>query len=370
MATLLIADDDSVNRKLLRAYLAVGGHEILEASSGEEAVHLAASISIDLALLDVVMPGMDGFEATRRLKDAYADRFLPVVLVTALSDQSSRRLGLLAGADEFLSKPVDPEELWLRVRNLLMLRDIQAAQLEQNIALAELHRFREEMVAMLVHDLKNPLGALLLNLDVATTRGNTPDGVEALADAVALADRLRALIEGMLDVQRQESSRLRVQGGPLDLHELVAPIFATRHWQIERQGIGFEATYPENCRIDGDALLLTRMIENLLDNAMRHTPPGGRIVLSGSEQGGRLVLRFGNTGTPIPIDMREQVFEKDVQVGDRRGRTNLGLGLYFCRMVAGAHRGRIWIEETDELQTVFVFEVPKQRRGMLAGDGD
>lgn len=368
MATLLIADDESINRKLLRAYLAEGGHEIHEAANGEEALVIAATTPIDLALLDVLMPGMDGFEASRRLKEANADRFLPIVLVTALSDQSSRRLGLLAGADEFLTKPVDPEELLLRVRNMLALRDAQVALLEENIAHVELHRFREEMSAMLVHDLKNPLGALLLNLDLASTCKGTAVADEALADAMALAERLRALIEDMLAVSRQEPARLQLEGRELDLHELVRPILSSRRWQIERQGIAFETTCPTSCRVEADGLLLTRVIENLLDNALRHTPSGGRIVLRGHEHDDRVVLRFGNTGTPIPPHLREHIFEKHGQADNRGGRMNLGLGLYFCRVVAGAHGGRIWVEETAELATVFVFEIPKQRRGTLRHD--
>lgn len=166
---------------------------------------------------------------------------------------------------------------------------------------------------------------------------------------------------------------MRLDGSELDLHALVAPILAARRWQIERLGIEFETEYPVDCRIEVDGLLVTRVIENLLDNALRHTPPGGRIALRGHDHDGRIVLRFGNTGLPIPEHLRERIFDKHAQVGDRNGRTNLGLGLYFCRLVAAAHGGRIWVEQTHELQTVFVLELPKQRRGLLprdeAGDG-
>jgi two-component system, sensor histidine kinase and response regulator len=367
MANLLIADDERINRMLLRAYLAESGHQIHEAASGNQALEIAASTPIDLALLDVLMPGMDGFETTRRLKAAHANRFLPIVLVTALSDQPSRRLGLLAGADEFLTKPVDPEELLLRVRNMLALRDAQAALLEENVAHVELHRFREEMISMLVHDLKNPLGALLLNLDLARGAMGKPVAVEALDDAIALGDRLHALIKGMLEVQRQESARLRLQGAELDVHAIVAPIHSARRWQIERHGIAFEMSCLTGCTVEADAFLLTRVIENLLDNALRHTPSGGRIVLSGQSYDDRIALRFGNTGTPIPAHLREHVFEKHGQAGERGGRANLGLGLYFCRAVANAHGGRIWVEETPELSTVFVFEIPRRRAELPDG---
>src|SRR5688500_1866483 len=115
MKTILVVDDEEANRALIHAYLAESGLDILDASSGEEALAIAERSHPDLVLLDVLMPGMDGFEVTRRLKATPRDVFLPVVLVTALTDQRSRRTGLLAGADDFLSKPVDPQELTVRV---------------------------------------------------------------------------------------------------------------------------------------------------------------------------------------------------------------------------------------------------------------
>jgi two-component system, sensor histidine kinase and response regulator len=346
MATILVADDERINRRLLRAYLAQGGHEVHEAASGDEAVEIASVTPIDLALLDVVMPGVDGFEATRRIKAAHTNRFLPVILVTRLTDQPSRRLGLLAGADEFLSKPVDSEELMLRIRNLLALRD------------AQVHRFREEMTAMLLHDLKNPIGALLLNLELATLTVGSPDGTTALANAVSLGQRLRDLVTNMLEIQRLESAEIELDRRELDLRDLLASILASRRWQIEHQGIELDLRCSAECWTHADGELLTRVVENLLDNALRHTPAGGRIMVDAGERDDRVVLRVGNTGTPIALERRQSVFDKHDQGGTRSAPSNLGLGLYFCRLVAAAHGGRIWIEDDEELATVFVFEIP------------
>lgn len=368
MASILIADDERINRAILRAQLTSRGHEIHEAASGDEALAIAATTPIDLVLLDIMMPGLDGFETTRRLKAANSSGFLPVILVTGLTDQVSRREGLLAGADEFLCKPVDTEELTLRVRNLLALRDTQAALLRQNVAHIELHRFREEMTAMLVHDLKNPLGGLLLNLECASTSMGTKDGTDALADALALGQRLHDLIASMLEVHRLESG-LAAERNRLDLHELVAPILMARRWQVERQGIEFVTTCPPQCHVEADGTLLIRVVENLLDNALRHTPSGGRIAVQGVDLGDQIALRIGNTGAPIPPHRRHSIFEKHTRGGDRSTPHNVGLGLYFCRLVAEAHGGRIWVEETEELATVFVFEIPKIRRIIAGSDG-
>src|SRR3954447_22513841 len=122
MARLLVADDNPVNRELLRAYLSSEGHEIVEASSGREALARAAEALPDLALIDIMMPDLNGFETTVQLKRLAGKRYLPVVLFSSLADPSSRVLGLRMGADDFLTKPIDRSELRVRVKNLLALQ--------------------------------------------------------------------------------------------------------------------------------------------------------------------------------------------------------------------------------------------------------
>src|SRR5689334_4903365 len=129
MAKILVVDDEAVNRELIAAYLEGSGHELIEASSGDEALAIASAKLPDLVLLDVIMPGMNGFEVARRLNELAAEQYLPIVLLTALSDHTSRVVGLRTGADEYLCKPVDQFELSARIRTLLALRDKELALL-------------------------------------------------------------------------------------------------------------------------------------------------------------------------------------------------------------------------------------------------
>src|SRR5690349_9816486 len=165
MVKILVVDDQRPNRELLRALLEEPGVSIVEAASGTEAIELARRTFPDLVLLDVMMPGLDGFETTRLLKEEAGEVFLPVVLVTALADRDARLRGFDVGADEFLTKPLDRHELRLRVRNLLALRGKEMTLRDRNVSLLELIRFRDEMSAMLIHDLKNPAAIVDLSLD-------------------------------------------------------------------------------------------------------------------------------------------------------------------------------------------------------------
>jgi signal transduction histidine kinase len=358
MATLLIVDDDPVNRELLHAYLDGSGHELVDAGSGERALAVARELRPDLVLLDVMMPGLSGFDTARFIKELSPDEFVPVILVTALSDHASRLQGLRAGADEFLSKPVERHELTIRVANLLALRHKEAALKQRNLELVELQRFREEMSAMIVHDLKNPLSAMLANIDfVLDDQANSLETVEALRDSKSAGSRALRLLANLIDVTRIEAGHLQLRRARIPVTDLVAPLVHQRGHLAGSRGITIDSTLEPGTTVNGDIELLSRVIENVFDNALRHTPRGGRIAVCGCSADERVRLSIGNSGAAIPADARARIFDKYAQSGSE-GRMNLGLGLYFCRLAAEAHGGRMWVHETEELPTVFSLELP------------
>ena len=353
MARILIVDDDPLNRELLHVHFDGDGHEIIDAPSGEQGLLLAAEIHPDIVLLDVMMGGLNGFETAARLKKMADTEFLPVILLTALGDQQSRSLGLRMGADEVLTKPVDRQELSARVNNLLALR-------AKNTEIAKLSRFKDEMSALIVHDLKNPMSVILANceyLEECLTNPE-PDHLEALRDCQQASRRIMRLLANLLDLVRLEERRFVLRPSPTPLVKLLSNIAAERKRGAANQRITMAVSASGEKVIQADADLVTRVVENVLDNALRYTPPGGRIEISLIESHSTVDIRVGNSGRAIPLASRAGVFDKFVQDNVAHGRLNMGLGLYFCRLAAQAHRGKIWIEETPELPTVFVIELP------------
>ena len=359
MATVLIVDDDPVNRELLHAYLEGLGHQLVDASSGEQALELVDRAAPDLVLLDVMLPGLDGFATTQRIKERCRDELLPVILVTALDDQAARLRGLRSGADEFLTKPVDRHELELRMTHLLALRDKEAALARRNVELAELQRFRDEMSQLIVHDLKNPLTVMLTNLEFVLSDDSiaSPDAVEALRDSKAAGDRALRLLANLLDVAKLEAGRLQPQRSRAPLRALVDPLVQERLPLARSRGITITSRLHKEA-VHADVELIGRVVENIFDNALRYTPAGGLIAVEANEAEGAVQLRIGNSGAPVPPESRGRVFEKFSQAQEGVGRMNLGLGLYFCRLAIEAHGGRIWLEETPRLPTVFSLELP------------
>lgn len=360
MARILIVDDQPLNRELLVAYLESAQHEIIEAEDGLQALASCQPTLPDLVLLDVSMPGMDGFVVTRRLKELAGSAYLPVILVTALADQQSRIAGLKSGADEFLTKPVDRTELTVRVAALLALQSQTRALLKRNVELAELQRFREEMTGLLVHDLKGPLAAVMANLDylIGEIATDDIDVNDALAGSREASLRLLRLLANLLDTTRAEEGRLKAQRTALPLKPLLGSLLAQRGNLARLRTVTLALEVDGALAAFGDDDLVTRVVENILDNAIRYTPSGGRVEIAAACDGAFARISIGNSGRPIPPEAHQRIFEKYGQATAGVGRMNLGLGLYFCRLAIETMGGQLHVESRPALPTVFVFELP------------
>jgi two-component system, sensor histidine kinase and response regulator len=358
MALILVVDDLAANRELLRAYLEPGGHEVVEAETGEAAIEHAARVQPDLVLLDVMMPGINGFETAARLKKQSGGRFLPILMITALSDPSSRLLALRVGGDEFLSKPVDRSELITRCNNLLRIRDQETQLADRHRQLLELQRFRDEMATLIVHDLKNPLSAVVTNLEYILGEPLLRDDMrDAAEDARAGLYRALRLLANLLDVAKLEADRMALKRSSVSMRALVDPVLEQRRRLLAARSIRLESTLTDD-ELAVDADLITRVIENILDNALRYTPEGGVVSVEGRASGRGCELRIGNSGPAVPPEARVRIFEKFGQAEGAR-RMNLGLGLYFCRLVVEAHGGRLSLEDTADLPTLFSIALPR-----------
>jgi two-component system, sensor histidine kinase and response regulator len=364
MSRILIVDDEPVVRDVLRACLDDGTHELTAVESGVLALESVARQQPDLVLCDVMLPGMDGFEITRRLKQIARDEFLPVIMVTAMVDHDVRMRGLESGADEFLTKPIDPQELQMRVANLLALREKEQALLRRYVEHSELLRFRDEMSAMIVHDLKSPMSVILSSVEYAMRQENIdPEAREALEDALAASRRTLGLIGNLLDVTRMEAGKMATAKTRVRLGTLVREIVRQRASLAERRQLTVECDLANDHFAEVDVDMVTRMFENMIDNALRHTPIGGKVKLWSKKVGGGLEICVANNGPAIPRHMQRLIFEKFGQQAQGVGRMSLGLGLYFCRLVSEAHGGSIRVEETSEYPAVFVVHLPVRTAG-------
>lgn len=355
---VLIVDDHAPNRLLIRDLLEAQGHTVHEASDGPSALVAAEGAPPDVVLLDVQMPGMDGFEVCRRLKSSPATAGVPVLLVTALSAREDRLTGISAGANDFVTKPIDSTDLMLRVRNAIRMRQLHVRVELQYRELRELERLRDELVHMVAHDLRSPLAAVhaileMLQMDESLSPG---EHAEFLADARRLTNRVADMISDLLDVSRLEAGRMPVDARRLELGALAADAAGTAYPGSAR--IVYE---PARAPVEvvGDVKLLARVMINLVDNAVKFTPKNGTVRIGVLVDDRGAVVTVTDEGPGVPVDVRQTIFEKYSQApGVAQPRRSTGLGLTFCKLAVDAHRGRIGVEDAPGHGAEFWFALP------------
>ncbi len=350
---VLVVDDVETNRLLVVETLASEAIEVVECSSGADAIARFEAAPFDLVLMDVRMPGLDGFATLERLR-ALPGGDAPVVFVTALRDVDTFDRARAAGAVDFLTKPVRPAELLARVETLLRLHRLGAevrGQLveirRQRDDLLRLQLQKERLTTFVVHDLKNPLGVMRLHADILArakdVEGSTRESATAIREQ---CDRLQQLVMNLLDLSRSDEGRLVARPADADVAALAASVVqsASVYAQSRRVTLAAEAPPGLSWRIDAD--LLRRVLDNLVDNAVRHVPAKGEVHLDAREAGGMLELRVRDSGAGIPEAMRERIFDPFVQIESdaHASRSGRGLGLAFCRAAVVAHGGTIAVD--------------------------
>jgi signal transduction histidine kinase len=355
LAKILVVDDNRENRALAQATLEDEGYRVLLAPTGESGIRLFEEEQPDCVLLDVRMPGTDGFAVCARVRALPGGEHTPVVFLTALRDVETFDRALKAGGDDFLTKPVRPAELVIRVRAALKLRRM-SAELAEHYALVRHQRDdlmrltlqKERLTSFVVHDLKSPVNTLDLYAQLLLEDRSLPE--RARASVQHIRDEARSLLRlvlNLLDISKSEEGRLVPALARIDLGALMREIREAFSMRAKSAVLALEAEVGVTA-VTADDDLLRRVLENLVDNAIRHSPPGSAIVLSSVERDGAVEIRVADGGPGIEPAARDKVFERFVQLEQdptikRSG--GRGLGLAFCKLAVEAHGGKIWVED-------------------------
>ncbi len=351
---ILLVDDEPANLHLLEKMLAPTGWRTALAKDGREALALADKTPFDLVLLDVRMPDLDGIDVLTHLR-ARPD-WVPVILVTASNTREDRIRGAEAGADDFLEKPIDLPVLLARVRTLLKLKETREQLAQRHQALQRTLEREQELTGFIAHDLKNPLAVMATNIAFVKRQlapGST--AAEALGDAADAAQQMLRLIDSLLAVRNDDHLAPLVDR--VVLERLLDELCHAHRREADERGVALDHGVAPGLELNADGFLLRRVLDNLVENALRYTPAGGRIRVA-AKRGAGPVLTVSNSGTPIPPEHRERIFDKFARLDPTEHRAGRGLGLYFARRVVEAHGGTIRVVEDPEWPTRFVIELP------------
>ncbi len=360
-----MVDDDPVNRALVRGCLQ-SGYTILEAGSGPEALDLAAREPVDLVLLDVMMPAMSGFDVCRELKRRSEGRvLLPVLLLTALGDQVDRNAGLQAGADDYLTKPVDRHELRLRVSAFLRLRAQDRLLREQFDHLQHLDALKDDLVSLMVHDLRNPLSSVLALLGVIQDAARDPETQLDAATARTAARKMQEILDDILKIRLLEEDKLALDIEVRSAAETVRDAVASIGPAARERGLELALAASGDPSLPADQKLVRRAVENLLANAVKYSPPHGTIDVGVRREDGGVEIAVADRGPGVPEPLRAALFEKfgSVEAARQQARRGYGLGLYLVKLVATVHGGRAIVRSREGGGSVFGLWLPTARSG-------
>jgi two-component system sensor histidine kinase/response regulator len=365
--TILVVDDNADNRALSLATLE-DDYRVVMAVNGEEALRAVLAERPDCVLLDVRMPGMNGFEVCAKIRALPEHEHTPVVFLTALRDVETFDAALRAGGVDFLTKPVRATELVLRVQAALRTGRLNASNREyyelarrQRDDLMRLQLQKERLTAFVVHDLKNPVGVIDLQAQSILREKELPARSRDAATGIREEVRsLMRLIMNLLDISKSEEGKLVPVRTQVAFDALAAEVLEAAGVAARARSVALKLAL-EATQVNADVDLLRRVLENLLDNALRHAPEDTTVTLSSAERDGEFEARIADQGAGVPLAMRERIFDPFVQVESKDRsvtRSGRGLGLAFCRLAVEAHGGRLWVEDGAP-GAVFCMRLPR-----------
>jgi len=353
LGKVLVVDDQAANLRVVSALLSRQGYVVTTAANGEEALARYAESMPDLILLDMMMPGMDGFEVLAALRADASFLQVPVVFVTAAHDRELLLRAFDAGVVDYVTKPFLPEELLARVNahiGLKLTRD----------RLARVAREREELVNLVAHDLKNPLSSVLFASEMVRTGACKPERVPRYLEMIhESADDALGYIRHYLESQAGAAA-------VNDAH-VCADLGGTLDWlvrryeiQLDARGIRVERSPPPpGVRVAIDERVLRQVSENLVSNAMKYAP-GGDLLLAGQPGApGYWQLIVADRGPGIPASRQRELFKPFTRLHDVDDGLSSGLGLSLAKQIVVNAGGQLWYEDREGGGARFIVELPE-----------
>jgi signal transduction histidine kinase len=376
---VLLVDDLVENLLSLEALLQREDVVLLKARSGDEALELLLEQDVALALLDVQMPGMDGFELAEFMRGSERTRHIPIIFVTAGSaDQQRRFRGYEAGAVDFIQKPIEGDilrskaaiffDLYRQRREIAAQRDALESATQ---ALREADRRKDEFLAVLGHELRNPVAALQGGVNLLKRHAGT-DTAELVRERMERQIfHLARLVEDLLDISRISEGKISLRKEHVALDEILQSAIEASQPNIEAGNHAFTTDVPdEPIWLEADHTRIAQVVANLLNNAAKYTPAGGEISLAARSTDGQVEIAVTDNGIGIPQEMQGRIFQIFEQVKEHRDQAagGLGIGLALARQITALHGGSIAVESAGQgMGSTFSVTIPLE--GAIGDDG-
>ncbi|MDM8537495.1 hybrid sensor histidine kinase/response regulator [Desulfobacterales bacterium HSG17] len=357
---ILIVDDEPENIRIL-ANLLKNKFITLAVTNGIDALEQAASENRpDIILLDIVMPDMDGYEVCQRLKSNKKTRDIPIIFITALDEVSDKVRGFSLGAIDYITKPFQAEEVMVRVKTHISMRNMQKKLEKQNKELKELVRLREDIESIARHDMANPLQAIIGYCSIMDENSSIRDFLRVFKIIRKAVLRLRHMINISLDLLKMEKGTYVFEPEKTDILKLIAEIIkenesiiCSNELSVNINTKGKPVTQKDVFHVKGEELLCYSMLTNIIINGLEASPYGEQLVIS-LDNNDKCIIRINNKGT-VPEEIQDNFFEKYVTSGKKKGT---GLGTYSAKLIAETQGGTIDLETSKQSGTSVTIHLP------------
>ena len=349
---ILIVDDNEYNRKILTRRLEKRGYQISAVETGEEALKLLEKQSIDLVLLDVMMPGIDGFEVLRQIRKEHSVIELPVIMATSLNAAEDIVHGMQMGANDYVTKPIDLAVAEVRIQTHLQVKHLTEE--------------RNRILEIVSHDIKKPLIIITDILDTLVTDYadfiSTKPEVREMIDMVHdTSTDLNTLVEDFLDMRVMENGTIVLQKRAEDLNEIVKDVSNRFKHLARKKNISLKLRVAESIpKVECDRARITQVVENMLGNAIKFSPNDTEITLSTSVEKDSLVVSVSDQGPGIPAEEIDKVFMRFTRISNRpdADESSTGLGMSLCKNLVVLHDGEIGVRNNEQKGAKFWFSLP------------
>ena len=360
VASVLIVDDTIDTLRLLSDLLGERGYDVRAVTNGRQALQAVERDPPDLILLDIGLPEVDGYEVCRHLRASERTQDVPVIFITALSDTADKVRAFEAGGVDYVTKPFQVEEVLARVKAHVALRRAQAELADSFTRLRALEQLRDDMVHLVIHDMRSPLASLLMDLRFLTASAGalSEDGRAALQSALNAVREMTAMASDVLDVSRLEACSMPIARAVWDLTQMARDVCSVLRTTGSERAVDIDTA--DAAAVTCDGALIRRVMENFVSNGIRYSPAGSLVRISIANGNGAVRVAVHDEGAGVAPEDREKIFEKFGTLADRQESSyhSVGLGLAFCKLAIEAHGGTIGVDSGVPAGCTFWFELP------------
>lgn len=375
-SSILVIEDNPATLSLLFALFDEAGFEVLVSQEGESAMNTAKAAQPDIILLDVLLAGIDGFETCRRLKDCPETREIPIIFMTALTKTVDKVKGFELGAVDYITKPIELEEVLMRVKTHLTLQrlqqDLQTRNKELHAALEreqELNKLKSRFISMASHEFRTPLATIRSSgnlirryLKLFRTHDDLEREVDEELQVIEQAvKQITTTLDEVLTISKTEAGKITFTPISFDLRELYQNIIARFRAIAADTHIFQFYNGTKQVQIVADPKLLDQILSNLLSNAIKYSPTGSTITCRLSENEHEAILSVEDEGIGISEEDQAHLFEAFHRGTNVRHIQGTGLGLSIVKQFIDMHGGTISVESHQEVGTTFTLTFPHRQ---------